>query len=740
MKEAIVERLSKLEDVIVKFSDVIENEADDLRNEHGIISAQEMREHLAELYDEDRLLNIGIIGKVKAGKSSLLNAIFFNGKDILPTAATPMTAALTVMEYGETLSATVDYFSEADIENIKRKHAAYNAKWAERHDAIKAEIAERAKKRGLSPNFEAAEKQTNNEMKENSNFAAYDQYERIRKSGMTHPGEESKRLSASSPENLLGMLDEYVGANGKMMPFTKSVKMEIDTEALRDICVVDTPGLNDPVESREQRTKEYLKKCTVVFIIIQAGEFLSADDVSLTRRLFEKEGAQKAYFVASQADEELITNVGRDTEWNLIEARKKLCADLSAHTKNVLSSMKQKSPEIAKKLDERINDEDSVIITSAFCHNMLLNYDKRNSWDSAMSHTWERLKKHYRDFFDNDNSAKASLELLSGVNTVAAKIDLAKQEKDALNAGKRDEYVKQQSPNIDKFLQELTEEVKRKSGNLKDADMALIKEKKQKMELLVSRGTEAVDGAYEDCLGDFISETRWTIAEKSKEFFRILKDSITGEEVDVEKEKEVPAPTIGFGFLQALGILPDTEIITVKERGLRAGAVTSMVNELAPNLRELLTETVEKEKRNWRQDVQAKVIGALREASGDSDDIDPFTLKAAIRQVVNNMKLPELDLGEYMFRSSHSGIIDGNAIESFLAEVGEYLSSLRIASNKERDEFLSAVEESAKREKMSTMLFSKLDEQLKSLEQDIQNKELVLARLQKCTDALETIA
>ena len=44
------------------------------------------------------------------------------GNDILPKAATPMTAALTIMEYSENVSAEVDFFTQQDIDEIKVKY------------------------------------------------------------------------------------------------------------------------------------------------------------------------------------------------------------------------------------------------------------------------------------------------------------------------------------------------------------------------------------------------------------------------------------------------------------------------------------------------------------------------------------------------------------------------------------------------------------------------------------------
>ena len=46
-------------------------------------------------------------------------------------------------------------------------------------------------------------------------------------------------------------------------------------EFLKDIEIIDTPGIEDPVVSREQRTKDLLRICDVVFVgsIVRAAEF-----------------------------------------------------------------------------------------------------------------------------------------------------------------------------------------------------------------------------------------------------------------------------------------------------------------------------------------------------------------------------------------------------------------------------------------------------------------------------------
>ena len=95
----IIELANKIEDIVIK-NDLIET-ASFLQNNYAISKSSELEKSIKEKEDEGRVLKLGILGRVKAGKSSLLNALVFNGNDVLPKAATPMTAALTILQYGE---------------------------------------------------------------------------------------------------------------------------------------------------------------------------------------------------------------------------------------------------------------------------------------------------------------------------------------------------------------------------------------------------------------------------------------------------------------------------------------------------------------------------------------------------------------------------------------------------------------------------------------------------------------
>lgn len=103
----------------------LQEKAKPFMSENAVIKTEELEKTLKEMQAEDRDLKVGIIGRVKAGKSSLLNALIFESVEVLPKAATPMTASLTILKYADTLSAEVEFYSPKDIAELKNEHERY---------------------------------------------------------------------------------------------------------------------------------------------------------------------------------------------------------------------------------------------------------------------------------------------------------------------------------------------------------------------------------------------------------------------------------------------------------------------------------------------------------------------------------------------------------------------------------------------------------------------------------------
>lgn len=244
-----------------------------------------------DFFREDRKLNIGIIGRVKVGKSTFLNTLLFDGKSILPTAVTPKTAALTRIEYDDENRIEIEYFTRDEWRIILSKSQEdINTD----EYAVAKEIMKMLKERNLAPNDYIAKGH------ETLKYETYDQ--------------------------LMEALNDYVGENGRFTPIVKSVSIYVDKEELDGISIVDTPGLYDPVLSRVDKTKQFMELCDVVFFLSKSTSFLDKNDIDLMASQLPKKGVKKVVLVCSRFDDGL-----RDTLWNsdnleqaIVETKRKL--------------------------------------------------------------------------------------------------------------------------------------------------------------------------------------------------------------------------------------------------------------------------------------------------------------------------------------------------------------------------------------------------------------------------------
>jgi hypothetical protein len=735
MQEELIKKLKTIETISTQYEDVIKDETGDLRNECTIVSSDALQEHLAEMANEDRLLTIGILGMVKAGKSSLLNSIFFRGESLLPTAATPMTASLTVLSYGDKPSATVFYYSENDIADIKRKHDEYQQKRETLYAAKKEELEERAKKLGKTdPEIDIkARRLTDPDLRKDSRYASFDQFERMKASGKLGSIKERKERieNVASVDDLLGKLNQYVGAKGALMPFTKNVEVQLPLDSLRDIQIVDTPGLNDPVASREERTKEYLRNCDVVFIISSAGHFVNDGVTDLMDRLSSKEGVQELYLIASQVDNQLYGDELEKSKGDLHRALESIRSGLSHHALSSLQEIEKNNPGVAEQFGQLINEaHDRVIITSAICHAMSLRYNEQASWDADMKHVWGLLNDSYPDYFGSGETGKASLDTLGNINTVQEKISHAREEKDRIKAEKQAKELAQRSAAIDDFLAKLKNTVGAKIERVQNTDVKQVQAEKKKIEAMYTKGTEAIDGTFEDCVNDFKADLRETIRSNGKGLFEEARGNVSDSEKSVTKTRHW---TTGFWFWEK-DHYSNYEVTTV-----RAGAVKNVLTNLVNELQDNMISAVEAKKKEWKQSVQQRITRELREAVQDDDSIPFDMLKTTLRRMVNNMELPDLDMSSHAFTSSASGTLEDDAAKRFLDEANSYLGDLRTVYGKKTNEFIAAIEQSAKREKVSDVIFKDLRTQIETLENEIGNKKLTLDRLGKCLRALEGV-
>jgi len=213
-------------------------------------------------------LSIGIMGQVKAGKSSFLNQLLFNGQPLLPEAPTPETANLTRLFHAETPSFTAHFYSPESWAALER---------------LADSDADDLVSRGLRALVREARRNLGEEIP------------RLLAQGTVC-------LKAEDVTDLLGRIGDYVGAAGRHTPLVEHTELGLPDPRLAGIEIVDTPGMNDPVVSRTEKTRAYMARCDVAFFLSRASQFLDASDQELLASQLPAKGVKRLVLVAAQFD------------------------------------------------------------------------------------------------------------------------------------------------------------------------------------------------------------------------------------------------------------------------------------------------------------------------------------------------------------------------------------------------------------------------------------------------------
>ncbi len=182
----------------------LQERAKPFMSENAVIKTEELEKTLKELQDTNRDLKVGIIGRVKAGKSSLLNALIFEGVEVLPKAATPMTASLTVLKYADTLSTEVEFYSPKDIAELENEHERYVREF---NRIVDEEV--KKQKQSLSNRAKEGIKSLSNKLSRNKNPEAAPKERVLSDEEIVKRAERIAKDTLKGDEKLVSSHDQY---------------------------------------------------------------------------------------------------------------------------------------------------------------------------------------------------------------------------------------------------------------------------------------------------------------------------------------------------------------------------------------------------------------------------------------------------------------------------------------------------------------------------------------------------
>ena len=623
-------RIADAEQRLMPFADIV-----------GIADLKKLREDFRQQTEdfarEDRKLNIGVIGSVKAGKSTFLNTLLFDGRDVLPKAATPKTAALTKIEYGEKNVLVAEFYTEEDWKNIRQT--------AEKGTGDRQTVAKEIVKLAF----------------ENGGVNA----EEIVREG-------TRTIDCSSTEDLMSVLNDYVGENGKFTAFVKSVTLYINNPALNEISIVDTPGMNDPIVVRTDRTKEFLRKCDVVFFLSKAGEFLEGPDLDLLASQLPSEGVARIILIASIFDgvfnfEDYDDDV--DLEYLIRDQRKKRFAT----AEELITREKKRFSELGHdRLSQVIDECRRPLCISSMAWNM-----------SKKQHDeYSRMENIIFDALNENGDLDDNIGLLEEIGNIPAAekiFDEVVQQKEITLEEKADTLI---PTNEIKFREKLRKEkdtAEKKLNVLNTKEKSELEEQKRiilgrKNAIISSISAIFADAitAIETEKGKSLSEIRSAMAESTRLDMNIEEKWIS-KQVKVKDSKWYKPWTWGSYHYEDHGHTETTQYYNVSQA---IDNVNQFVSTAQSEAEAIFTRALDL--RRIRRELINTILGQF---DSSSENFDPAFFRTVIENSIMSITFPTIYFDSEHLKTSILSRFQGKITQSkeqaeFLRTLNEVISAL----------------------------------------------------------------
>jgi GTPase Era involved in 16S rRNA processing len=475
-----------------------------------IASIEQFKKSVAGVREEGRNLRIAVVGQMKAGKSSFLNAAFF-GHDMLPKADTPMTAALTKIVYSPTPHAEVMFYTADDWRDIEQRAQDYHRRYKEEEQRLMTEMQESSSPFAKPSQARCPSKQDVNARISVELKASAELVDKAQAMGLNvaaYVG-QTEVLNADNNEALAKALHNYVGSGGKFTAITKMIVLHTDDKRLEGLEIIDTPGFNDPVVSRGHITRSYLGQCDVIFLLSSLSQFLTAADMSLLREQLSEAGInEKAIFlVGSQRDVALRQDAGLVKQALVLAEKYPQAQRDAAKVAAMISLLDNKmTKHAAKTLDDQISQPNTDDKTRR-----ILQAVKQIPPHFISAWTWLVAEKLPAFSSDDDREQFAalcrdtgytfneeSLRQLSNITFVRESVLRQGEQKEQLIAGKERELYEGLQAATHRRLEEMRLSLEARQVRVRDGNIADLAKQEQDALTRLNDGRARLEDVFDD--------------------------------------------------------------------------------------------------------------------------------------------------------------------------------------------------------------------------------------------------
>ncbi|WP_423709293.1 dynamin family protein [Undibacterium sp. WLX3042] len=639
----------------------------------------DLQTKLDRFSQQEQVLSIGIIGQVKAGKSSFLNALLFGGHPVLPEAATPKTANLTKISYGEQPLLEVLYYTPEEWQEIERLASGDGE-----HDEAKVarELCKMMEGKGVDIASVLSQQQ--------ASFPAQD------------------------VTDLTRMMNDYVGENGRYTALVKATHLYFPIRELKGLHVVDTPGMNDPVQSRTQHTKEYMASCDVVFFLSRCSQFLNESDMDLLMRQLPSRGVKRIILVAGQFDSVLLDD-GYDreslevTEKNI---RQRIIARASKELENVALAREEQGAEYAE-IAGLMRGMKIPVIASTYAHAFATS--PQEQWSDGMRHIFSELTNLAKDQWSSYQISQEDWERISNFDTLTKAYQTARQDKQALLDAQKQALIPEIHRGLQENLNSLIEKIEDRIKQLSTKDLGELETAQAQCQKRLHKITSSLKQELSKAKIDADTTRHAMLNELQQGLAAFSKiKSRTGTET-IETYYEVSTSSWWNPFSWG-----DTKrVYSTSSRSYDYFATADAVEKVT----HYSNDSVGNLQRAFNRMINPKLLkenlrtALLQELNTSDANFDPGHFRSVLSDTLDQLALPslELNLGDTTeaITKNFSGEIRGSAdADKLRAALQHALEMVLTKLSKEFDEKVNAL--CIKLESISNSLADKLSERLQN--------------------------
>lgn len=571
---------------------------------------------------------------------------------------------------------------------------------------------------------EKARKSALQELKgvQESIYACYQQYQQISQSQVSASEREANKDFQGSLSEIRAKLKDYVGSSGKFMPFTKSITLRLDNEFLKDVQIIDTPGLNDPVPSRSARTNEILRECDAVLVLSPAGQFMDQNDVILVRKLAGS--VARIFVIASKGDSELYGSE-KDKNGGILNAVfEGIQNTLERSKNNALQKADVENNVLQRALKEK------MIVCAGICAGIVAK--RGENLDEMEIHTLNRLKEEYPNDFQGEKMWE-NLSKLANIEALNAVFAELKKDKELILQERISGFLQSNDKALNAYKEALQDRVRQRIDALQKVDIDGLKARASALQEVKERGESVLDSEWNELCVKFCFDIRDILKDKQTEFFENLENEAESKQGDFIK-------TTGW-------IFKDKHYL----KKVNANAVINAIEKTCERLENLLNDETARAIQAWREKMPSTLLKALREEISD-EFIDGFVFKKCLRDIFNKITYPSIKYSSKIpySISGMSGILEDNVeggyacVEAkyehpathFINEVSNFTRRFKQEVREDIDKLANELS-SVFAFGFGKDMFQSISDEIQSLQKDLASKALKLDEYKTLERSLE---